>query len=125
MFSAGVDTRIAREMVRMNGVRIEAATYHARADATAVAVDHALTDVRFLAYNAHLSALHSLAPEGQALQDDLICRIPYASVTWLPTTYDLMTRILDSTSWRVLQIRGGPGRPWYLLHVRKARWGHV
>lgn len=119
MLSQAVMNRVAQETVRMNGGLVEAVTYHAKPHAAAVAVDYALTDVRFLRYDAHLAALHSLTPDGQAFQYDLVCRIPYASITWVPTTYDLLTRLRDSTSWRVLQIGGGSGRPWYLLQVRK------
>lgn len=115
--SQAVMDRIANDTERMNGTLLESVTYQAKASAQAAAIPHTVLG-RFLQYSEHVTALHGLVPEGQVRREDRQLRIACQRVSWTPTLYDVAVRA-DGSQWRVLSIGGGPGRPWWLLQVRK------
>lgn len=117
MLSQAVMDRLATATETMNGSLLESVTYRAKATAQAVMTVYTVQG-RFTEYNEHVTALHGLVAEGQVRREDRQFRLAVAVVTWTPSLYDEIVRA-DGSRWRVLSIGGGPGRPWYLLQVRK------
>ncbi len=115
--SQAVMNRIGRDTEAMNGTLLESVTYRAKATSLAVVITHTVQG-RFLQYSDHVTALHSLVPEGQVRREDRQFRVAFAVVTWTPSLYDEVLRA-DGSLWRVLSIGGGGGRPWWILQVRK------
>lgn len=52
------------------------------------------------------------------LRTDQRCRVRTADVTWTPTLYDTVVRS-DGTTWKVMHVADGPGRPWYFFQLRQ------
>ena len=120
--SQAVLSRIARDTEAMNGALLEDVTYRAKATALAVVATYTVRG-RFTQYSDHVTALHGLVPEGQVRREDRVLRVAVAVITWTPSTYDEVVRA-DGSTWRVLSIGGGAGRPWYLLQCRKVGGPH-
>lgn len=117
MYSQTDKDYVAREIVTVLNI-VETCTYNAKTSASATPVSHAITNGRFTEYSDHVTALHALVGEGQVRREDRRFRVPTADVSWIPTTYDEIVRA-DGTSWRVLAVNGGPGKPFYHMQVRK------
>ena len=112
MLSQALMDRVARVAFRLQGTRVETVTYHARATPTATPVDHTLPA---LLRDYRLAALAT----GEIQPRDREGLLATAHVTWgLPTTDETLTRA-DGSLWTILSVRGGTGRPFWILQCRQ------
>ena len=112
--------RAARAIMRMLSDTVEMVTYRSRTHATATPVNYASLEVYIGFYSDHAIAMQALitGERPTVLREDRRIRIPTAVVTWIPTLYDEVLRA-DGSHWRIMQVGGGSGNPFYLLQGRK------
>lgn len=66
-----------------------------------------------------LTAQLALTPETTRVQrDDRQLRLATADVTWTPTMAGSVTRA-DGSTWRVMDLAGGTGTPFWRMRIRK------
>lgn len=102
---------VAQQQVRMYGSLMEQIAYILTDDAGAQ-IDVQLASARFYQYK-----LTTLTAEAILLGDHE-CRIQTSRVAWAISQGDKVVRANGST-WRVINVQGGPGSGWYRLQVRQ------
>src|SRR5262245_39892207 len=120
MLSQGLMDRVARETLRMRGSLTETFAYHSKATSASTPVVHEDLSGNWCRYSDRLIAMHAVTDTPRVLREDIQLQIPVEQVTWTPTTYDLVVRA-DATHWRVIDIGGGAGHPFWLLQIRRVR----
>jgi hypothetical protein len=112
MLSQALLDRLAQASTRMLGSLMESVTYVAKSGPTASAVTHRNVPGHFEQYR------ENQIDQELILREDRRLRIATSAVTWVPSQYDEVSRA-DGSRWRVLNVSGGPGSPWYLLQTRR------
>jgi hypothetical protein len=114
MLSQALMDRLGWGARRMQGTRIERVTYHARVSAIATPLDIPDLVVRFRNYQLGALSTGLIEPTDQE------CVLQTVLATWgEPGIYDTLTRAAG-TLWKVIgPVRGGRGRPHFLLQTRQ------
>ena len=113
--------RMARTVQTLLPVRWETVVYRSRVTASGSTTDHAGLSVAFEEYSAHTIAMQGLIGGDRStmvLREDRRIRIATADVTWTPTLYDEVLRV-NGEHWRVMDVQGGPGSPFWQLRGRR------
>jgi hypothetical protein len=120
MLSQAMMDRVARDTMRMRGALVETFTYHARATSASTPMVHEDLTGNWCHFSERLIAMHAVTDAPRVQREDIQLQIPVTQVSWTPTTYDVVIRS-DHSHWRVLDIMGGPGHPFWLLQIRRVR----
>lgn len=94
------------------GALVQAVTWHHKASATG-AISNSTVSIRFEQYKFHEIDLL------QVLRNDRKARVKTAAISFVPTVWDSFTPA-DGSYWKIMDIAGGVGYPFYLCQARQA-----